>query len=74
MGSGIAELCARSGLDVVVRVLDDDASRRGAERLEKVLRRTVRRDKLSDADAEAVRGRLTFTESLADLRRLRARD
>ena len=67
MGSGIAELCARSGLDVVVRALDDEASRRGAERLEKVLRRTVRRDKLSDADAEAVRGRLTFTESLADL-------
>ena len=29
MGSGIAEVCARAGLDVAVAEVDDDAAKRG---------------------------------------------
>ena len=32
MGSGIAEVCARAGLDVVVREIDSAACERGRDR------------------------------------------
>ena len=34
MGSGIAEVCARGGLDVVVREIDDAAAASGRARIE----------------------------------------
>jgi 3-hydroxyacyl-CoA dehydrogenase len=33
MGSGIAEVCARAGLDVVAREIDDDAAAAGRARI-----------------------------------------
>ena len=42
MGSGIAEVCARAGLDVVVREVDADALAAGRGRIEHSLSRAVR--------------------------------
>jgi 3-hydroxybutyryl-CoA dehydrogenase len=51
MGSGIAEVCARAGLDVVVVDADEVSVKAGRERIESSLANAVRRGKL-DAAAE----------------------
>lgn len=67
MGSGIVEVCARSGYDVVVREVDDDLLKKGLGRVEASMRRAVERGKLSSADMQAARPRIKGTTKLADL-------
>jgi 3-hydroxybutyryl-CoA dehydrogenase len=68
MGSGIAEVCATAGLDVVVREVDTEALQRGRSRIESSLERAVRRGKL-DADArELALERMRFTTDLREFR------
>ena len=64
MGSGIAEVLARSGLDVVVRDISDEAVAAGRGRIEKSFAKGVERGKLSQEDTDAALGRLTFTTDL----------
>lgn len=69
MGSGIAEVCARGGLDVLVVDAGEAAVKAGRERIEGSLANAVRRGKLDVGDAESAREALTFSwelESLAD--------
>lgn len=64
MGSGIAEVCARHGLQVIVREIDEDAVTAGRERVESSLERAVSRGKIDDAArADALR-RIAFTTDL----------
>ncbi len=67
MGSGIVEVCARSGYDVVVREVDDDFLKQGLRRVENSMRRGVERGKLAEAEMQAAQGRITGTTNLADL-------
>jgi 3-hydroxybutyryl-CoA dehydrogenase len=67
MGSGIAEVCARAGLDVVVREIDDDAAAAGRARITASFDRGVKAEKLTQQDHEAALGRLTITTDLGDL-------
>ncbi len=67
MGSGIAEISARSGLDVTVREVDRGALDAGRRRITASLDRGVRNEKISAADRDAALGRLTFTTDLDDL-------
>jgi 3-hydroxybutyryl-CoA dehydrogenase len=67
MGSGIAEVCARAGLDVTVREINDAALAAGRARTEKSLNRGLAAGKLTEGDREAALGRLSYTTSLADL-------
>lgn len=67
MGSGIVEVCARSGYDVVVREVDDDLLKRGLGRVEASMRHAVEREKLSAAEMQAARARIKGTTRLADL-------
>ncbi|WP_441921772.1 3-hydroxybutyryl-CoA dehydrogenase [Marmoricola sp. RAF53] len=67
MGSGIAEVCGRAGLDVVVVESSDQAAAAGRARLEASLRRAVERGKLEDADVVLDRIRvLTDLDALTD--------
>jgi len=66
MGSGIAEICARAGLDVVVREVDADAVAGGQARIQGSLDRARRRGKLSDDEAAAALARLRYTTDLGD--------
>jgi 3-hydroxybutyryl-CoA dehydrogenase len=61
MGSGIAEVAARSGLDVVVLEADDVAVAAGRAKVEASLDQAVRRGKLADEDRAATLERLRFT-------------
>ena len=67
MGSGIAEVTARAGLDVMVLEYDADAAERGAARIAKSLDTAVRRNKLGDEDRDATFGRIGFTTDVAEL-------
>ncbi|MBE3204818.1 3-hydroxybutyryl-CoA dehydrogenase [Frankia sp. CH37] len=66
MGSGIAEVCVRAGLDVLVREVDEAACRAGRARITVSLDRGVRGGKLSEQDRAAALKRLTFTADLGD--------
>ena len=67
MGSGIAEVCARAGVDVTVVEADDERAERSRAAIDKSLDRAVRRGKLEQPDREAAGERLAFTSSLEDL-------
>jgi 3-hydroxybutyryl-CoA dehydrogenase len=69
MGSGIAEVAARSGLDVVVVEADEPAVDAGRERVSSSLAQAVRRGKLSEEDRDSTFARILFTfeqDALAD--------
>ncbi len=64
MGAGIAEVCAKAGCDVVVREIDQDAAAMGETRIAKSLGRGVERGKLTEAERDAITGRIRFTTDL----------
>ncbi len=67
MGSGIAEVCARAHLDVVVLEVDQDAANAGRKRIERSVEGAVRRGKLDAAAADAALEAITFTTSYDQL-------
>lgn len=66
MGSGIAEVCARAGIDVLVREISPEAAESGRQRLVKSLDRGVAAGKLAEDARDAALARLSFTTDLAD--------
>ena len=67
MGSGIAEVCARAGVDVTVVEVDSGRAERSRAAIEKSLGRGVRSGKVSEADRDAALDRLAFSTSLDDI-------
>ncbi|MET0460399.1 MAG: 3-hydroxybutyryl-CoA dehydrogenase [Ilumatobacteraceae bacterium] len=67
MGSGIAEVCARAGLDVIVREVDAGAAEAGQQRLTTSLDRGVRSGKLSEEARDVALGHVAFTTDIGDL-------
>jgi 3-hydroxybutyryl-CoA dehydrogenase len=67
MGSGIAEVCARAGLDVVVREIDDGAAAAGRARITGSLDRGVKAGKLTQLERDAALERVTVTTDLGGL-------
>ena len=61
MGNGIAHVFARSGLLVVLAEVEQPALDRGLSTIEKNLGREVAKGKLTPADADAARARITGT-------------
>ncbi|MCX5144163.1 MULTISPECIES: 3-hydroxybutyryl-CoA dehydrogenase [unclassified Streptomyces] len=66
MGSGIAQVCARAGLDVLVAERDAQALAAGRSRLIDSMDRGLRGGKLTEEEREATLRRLAFTSDLAD--------
>lgn len=67
MGAGIAEVFARGGLDVTAVEVDAAALARGRATLTGSVDRAHAKGRLSDADREALLGRVTFAEGVAAL-------
>lgn len=67
MGSGITEVAARAGLDVVVIEVNADAAKAAAERVETSLRRAEKRGKIDAADVDAALERINFVDDLEQL-------
>ena len=67
MGSGIAQVCAAAGFDVVAREIDQKFIDNGLKRIDASLARVVKSGKMSEDDAKKTRGRVRGTTALADL-------
>jgi 3-hydroxybutyryl-CoA dehydrogenase len=66
MGSGIAEVCARAGLDVLITEAGPDALTAGRKRVTKSFDRALERGKLTAEARDAAMARLTFTPDLGE--------
>jgi 3-hydroxybutyryl-CoA dehydrogenase len=64
MGGGIAEVCARAGLDVIVTEADETRLNSGRQRLTRSLDTALARKKIDEETRDAALGRLTFTVDL----------
>ncbi|MFP5351540.1 MAG: 3-hydroxyacyl-CoA dehydrogenase family protein [Actinomycetota bacterium] len=67
MGSGICEVCSRSGFEVIFTEISDEAVAAGHERIKNSVERAVERGKLERAEADQVLGRISSSTSNADL-------
>ena len=67
MGGGIAEVCARAGVDVVVFDTAEALTSAGRARIVKSLERGVSSGKITEDERDGAVGRLRFTTTLADL-------
>ncbi|MFY1636611.1 3-hydroxyacyl-CoA dehydrogenase family protein [Solwaraspora sp. WMMB335] len=68
MGAGIAEVFARSGVDVIATEIDQSALDRGRKTLAGSTDRALARGKLSPDDRDALHSRLTFAVGLDAVR------
>lgn len=59
MGSGIVEVAARTGFNVIVSEANDDFLQSGLARIDKSLGRAVKKNKLSEDDMAAIKARIT---------------
>ncbi len=69
MGGGIVEVCIKSGHPTVVREVNQQFLDRGLKRLDESMERAIQKGKLTQAERDAARGRLSATtdfEPLAD--------
>jgi 3-hydroxybutyryl-CoA dehydrogenase len=64
MGSGIAEVAARSGTDVIVYEPHEGALAAGRARISASLDRAARSGKMTEAERDAALGRLSYTTDL----------
>jgi 3-hydroxybutyryl-CoA dehydrogenase len=67
MGNGIAQVAATAGYDVVMRDIEDEFVERGLDSIDDSLSRLVGKDRLSEADAEVARDRITGTTDFDEL-------
>ncbi|HVW43383.1 MAG TPA: 3-hydroxybutyryl-CoA dehydrogenase [Amycolatopsis sp.] len=66
MGSGIAEVCVRAGLHVLVTEVNEPALAAASKRIDDSFDRAVAKGKLPADDAAAARARLAYTLDLDD--------
>ncbi len=67
MGSGIAEVIARAGKQVIVREVEESALEAGRKRIVTSLDRAVEREKLAPEERERAWDRIRFTTRLEEL-------
>lgn len=68
MGSGIAQVCAQAGFTTVVREISSEIVDKGLKGIDKNLTRLVEKGTLTDTQRGEVRGHLTGTTALEDLK------
>ena len=67
MGAGIAEVCARAGVEVMVFETTEALIAAGRNRIVKSLERGVSAGKITERERDAALGKLTFTTDLHEL-------
>jgi 3-hydroxybutyryl-CoA dehydrogenase len=67
MGSGVAEVAAKAGHEVVLRSRQQDTADRMLASMEKSLAKQVEKGRLSEEDSAAALGRVTATSDLGEL-------
>lgn len=67
MGSGIVQVCAQAGYQVVAREVEERYWKKAFERIGGFMQKAVEKEKLTAADREATLARMTGTTDLSDL-------
>jgi len=67
MGSGIAQVAAMSGLQVIMNDIKDEFVERGLKNITNILTKNVEKGKMTPTDKEAILGRLKISTSLKDM-------
>ena len=67
MGSGIAQVAATSGFDVVLRSRKQESADQTVAAMQKSLEKLVAKERMSQEDADAAAARVKATSNLADL-------
>ena len=68
MGAGIAYVCARAGLEVILEDVELAAAERGKSYSERLVAKQVERGRMSEQEAEELLGRITPTGDPADVK------
>ncbi len=68
MGSGIAQVAASAGFKVVLRDISDEALERGMNIIKKSLSRMVKKEKITQNQADEIINRIKTTKDLSDLK------
>ena len=66
MGHGIAQVCAQAGYEVNLRDIKDDFVEAGISKIRKFLGSSVERQKMTQADADAILGRIKGVTDLKE--------
>lgn len=67
MGSGIAQVAARAGFDVILHDIDEEFLQRGLQTIDKSLQRDVDKERLSADEKQAITQRIQTTTELEAL-------
>jgi 3-hydroxybutyryl-CoA dehydrogenase len=68
MGAGIAQVCAAAGFETVVREVAPEVVDKGLKGIDKNLARLVEKGTISEAQKSEIRGRLSGTTAIEDLK------
>ncbi len=66
MGTGIAQVCAQSGYEVIVKDTEEKIIQKGLAFIDKILSKSVDKGRISSEEKEAIQDRLKGTTSLQD--------
>ncbi len=67
MGSGIAQVAAMSGLQVIMNDIKDEFVERGLKSITNILSKNVEKGKMTQTDKDAILGRIKTSVSLKDM-------
>ena len=67
MGSGIAQVAAVTGYNVIIRDINDDILKKNIGGIHKSLDKLVSKEKMTAADADAVKGRIKSTVAMEEV-------
>src|SRR5699024_6306384 len=70
LGAGFAKVCAQAGLSVWKYDVKEEALENGQELIEKLLSRSVEKDRLTASEKNAVLERLTATTTIEDAKQV----
>ncbi|HRN42476.1 MAG TPA: 3-hydroxyacyl-CoA dehydrogenase NAD-binding domain-containing protein [Vicingus sp.] len=68
MGSGIVQIAATQKHQTVLVDLNEEALKKAAANLKNILARMVEKDKIDQATADVIMGRITFSKNIADFK------
>ena len=68
MGSGIAQVAAQAGFNVIMRDIKDEFVQRGLNNIKKNLERAVSKGKISEDEKNAILGRIKGTTDMKDFK------
>jgi len=68
MGNGIAQVAAMSGTQVIMNDISDELVQKGLKNIEKILSKSVKKEKISDAEKNEILSRITPSTNLSDMK------